>query len=452
MLRRDAKVKRNVTAIVPASWQRLFAVHKRVTNNIAKSQETMQRFMQYQEAVDMTPAQARNALHELALTIGVHEWTLGVIPQSSGDVFLPKRMNIKCVQITDILGYHRGDQPDPSFEKIVTLTQAMEHRIKPLIKSLKFEGRVPTAVIVVEHRNLKKGVRCLGENQEEIVLIMTGGYPSTATREFLHMLAKDKRLARAPFLYFGDHDFQGVDIYKVLKTGSAQQAESNRTMVCPRLQWVGPTRQDLIDSPKKGLESQRKQYKAGHPRASDKDVDTALQRWKADKAQKVQRKFQAATTTDRRLMKSFEKSGWLTAEPEMAAELEEMLAKNSKFRLADMTEVNPDYLSVFIDAKVADFCTQRQKPRAPLGPILTPERQEWLAAQSQSQGRSSSLETLRASTSAPLGQQSAAKKAPAESKKANLAKETSQVSASAPSDEQALSKEDLEALMAVHML
>lgn len=411
MLRRDAKVTRNVTSVVPASWTRLFAVYERLTNNLAKSRETMQRFLEYQQASEMTAAQARNALHELALTIGVHEWTLGVIPQSNGEVSLPRRMKIKLTQVTDILAYHRGGKPDPTYEKTTMLKHAEVHPIEPLIKSLKFEGWVPTAVVVVEHRNLKRAVRSFGQNLEHYVLIMTAGYPSAATREFLHKLAKDKRLAPVPFLYFGDHDFQGIDIYKVLKTGSAQQAESSRTMVCSRLQWAGPTRQDLIDTPEKCLQSKREQYKANYPKRSDKDLNADMKKWKAAKATTVQRKFQVATKTDRSLMRGFEKSGWLKAEPKLAAELEGMLEQNSKFRLADMAEVNSDYLSVFIQARVAEFCkeSQRQTPQALPGPNLTPVRQEWLAAESQSQARSSSLETLRASTSAPRDQEAVSK-------------------------------------------
>ena len=444
MLRRDAKVKRNVTSIVPASWQRLYAVCERLTKNLAKSQETMLRFMQYQEAVEMTAAQSRNALHELALTIGVHEWTLGVIPQATGEVFLPKKMSIKCIEVTNILGYHRGDQPDPAFEQTVTLKPSREHPIKPLIKSLTFEGRLPTAVVVVEHRNLKKHVPCLDENQDDYILVMTAGYPSAAAREFLHMLAKDKSLAHVPFLYFGDHDFQGIDIYKVLKTGSAKSAESSRSMVCSRLRWAGPRRQDLIESPNNCLQAHREQYNAAHPRASDKDVGADMKKWKEAKAKTVQKKFQAANKTDRTLIKGFEKSGWLAAEPEMAAELNEMLEKNGKFRLADMAEINPDYLSVFIEARVASLCTvsQRQPLRALPGPILTPERQQWLAArsqsQSQTQARSSSLETLRASSLAPPGQQSAAKETLAESKTREASRNS-------------LSEDKLEALMALHM-
>ena len=431
MLRRDAKVKRNVTSVVPASWQRLFAMYERLTKNIAKSQETMLRFMQYQEAVKMTAAQSSSAVHELALTIGVHEWTLGVIPQATGEVFLPKKMSIKCIQVTNILGYHRGDKPDPAFEETITLQPAQEHPIKPLIKSLKFEGQCPTAVIVVEHRNIKKHVPCLDEDQDKYILVMTAGYPSGAAREFLHMLAKDTRLARVPFLYFGDHDFQGIDIFKVLKTGSAKSAESNRSMVCSRLRWAGPRRKDLIDSPQNCLQAHRDQYNAAHPRASDKDVEADMRKWKAAKANTVQKKFQAANKTDRTLFKGFEKSGWLGAEPEMAAELKDMLEKNSKFRLADMAEFNPDYLSVFIDARVADLCkeSQRFRPRALPAPVLTPERKQWLAAQSQSQGRSSSVETLRASASAPAHQRLASKE----------------------TDEQSLSKEAIEALASVSL-
>ena len=70
------------------------------------------------------------------------------------------------------------------------------------------------AVIVVEHRNVNT---LLGKsvNFKDAIVILTAGYPSTATVEFLHLLSKDRELEDVPFLFISDHDFQAVHIFTV---------------------------------------------------------------------------------------------------------------------------------------------------------------------------------------------------------------------------------------------
>ena len=59
------------------------------------------------------------------------------------------------------------------------------------------------------------------------------------------MLSLDQNLRKTPFLYLSDHDIHGLQIFQVLKYGSKQNAESNRIMICPRLQGAGPSKEDL---------------------------------------------------------------------------------------------------------------------------------------------------------------------------------------------------------------
>lgn len=62
------------------------------------------------------------------------------------------------------------------------------------------------------------------------------------------MLYNDERLNEKPFLYYAYHDMQGISIFQTLKYGSKNSAWPSASMVCPGLQYVGPTKQDLLDT------------------------------------------------------------------------------------------------------------------------------------------------------------------------------------------------------------
>lgn len=171
MRRRSAKVIRKAAALA-RSWPHLWSVYKRVSTNLAEDTQVMYRFFQYQEADKMTAAQARTALHELALTIGVHEWTLGVVPQPSGEIYLPLGRYIEGFRVIDILRYHRTDVPDQKYREKFTLGEKATSPIEPLVERLRFKGKTPAAVIVVEHRNIKPGMTTLGSKRDDTIVVM----------------------------------------------------------------------------------------------------------------------------------------------------------------------------------------------------------------------------------------------------------------------------------------
>ena len=74
----------------------------------------------------------------------------------------------------------------------------------------------------------------------------TSGYPTLATREFLHLLSETLP-AIVHFLYYTDYDIHGCHIFTILKYGCKATAWASDMMVCPRLVWAGPKRQDFFD-------------------------------------------------------------------------------------------------------------------------------------------------------------------------------------------------------------
>lgn len=178
-------------------------------------------------------------------------------------------------------------------------------------------------------------------------------------------------MARLPFLYLSDHDFQGFQIFQTLKYGATASAWASAIQICPRLTWVGPSKKDLLESPAAYLEAHKSQYKSDRPHESEDEVVRAMRAWQKQKTSSIQRKFVAATKMDRALYRGFERLGWLEHEPELKQEIQQMLETPSKFRLADLSQVSARYIGVFLNAKVVEL-GQLQAQVPVLAPVVTP--------------------------------------------------------------------------------
>ena len=96
-------------------------------------------------------------------------------------------------------------------------------------------------------------------------------------------------------------------------------------MVCPRLEYAGPTRDDLKDSPRLFRPHWEARFRASHPEADDRMVEDRSHRWQKHMKSKVKRKFRVCTKTDHQTKKSFDKLGWLRQEPLVNRALNVML-------------------------------------------------------------------------------------------------------------------------------
>ena len=77
-----------------------------------------------------------------------------------------------------------------------------------------------------------------------IDILQTGGYPLIATREFFNILWRELPRTGANkvrFLYCPHHDPYALQIYTILRWGGRKNAAISRTLVCPALEWAGPT-------------------------------------------------------------------------------------------------------------------------------------------------------------------------------------------------------------------
>ena len=97
------------------------------------------------------------------------------------------------------------------------------------------------------------------------------------------------------------------------------------------------------------------QYRSDFSRKSDEEVAKAVGAWQNQMCNKLEKKFVKATKKDRDIVRAFERLGWLEHEPKLRDEVRQMLEAPSKFRLADLSQVNVRYLRMFMHKKVEVF-------------------------------------------------------------------------------------------------
>ena len=120
------------------------------------------------------------------------------------------------------------------------------------------------------------------------------------------LLYLELRALPIKWLYYSDHDVQGAQIFTVLKSGALATAYSSTQLTCPKLEWAGPTVEQLM---------------AHHVAAFEPDsrnTETLTKHLKDIKAQIVAE----PTRTDHSLLKGMRSAGVLNDEPILASELE----------------------------------------------------------------------------------------------------------------------------------
>lgn len=281
----------------------------------------------------MTLEQVKRILTDLALTIKVHPLALGVLAEDRGKFYLPDGILIDATIISNVIAHHKTNG-SAEFARVKTFKheQGTATNIPQLVEKLKVRiqnKRSVRAVIVTEHANLSSLLMNDRFDINNCIVITTMGYPGFSTCEWIHMLSIDPLLQRTPWLMLVHHDFQGFHIFSKLKYGCRNSAWVSEISVCSQLQCIGPFRDDLLQSPALYRSEWEAQHRADHPRKNDAAIAKAADEWEVQSGRKILRKFTAASTADKSLHKSFERTGWLSHEPMMKEELRMMLRQPS---------------------------------------------------------------------------------------------------------------------------
>ena len=276
----------------------------------------------------MTLERVKRLMLDMALTIQVHPIALGVKGEASGQVSVPLNCKIQATCIANVLDYNdRHKHPGKDFLNGARMTAGL-HSIPEPILSLKVTKSTQTkppgqidAVLVVEHRNLSEVLLEKTFAVGNVIVVMTAGFPDSATKEFLHLLSVNDKTRHLPFLYFGDHDTAGYSIFQCLKYGSRASAWVSPISVCAQLRYVGPTIRDLKQSPVVFRPKWIAQYRVDNPHATNAQVEKAADTWQSQSKRKVEGKLTHLTKKDKQTLTSFERLGWLQHEPLIRQEI-----------------------------------------------------------------------------------------------------------------------------------
>jgi len=146
-----------------------------------------------------------------------------------------------------------------------------------------------------------------------------------------------------------DHDVYGFDVYNVLKYGCKATAWASPTMVCPRLQWAGPTIADLEGQVEVYAPMHREMLRKADTTVTEHRAVAMEQEWKASTLTKLRNKMKSKPLAEdaRTRYNNILKSGILDirCEREFGEELQAMveneqasLSQNRDLRLTDQAQ------------------------------------------------------------------------------------------------------------------
>ncbi|KAL8804042.1 MAG: hypothetical protein Q9182_002833, partial [Xanthomendoza sp. 2 TL-2023] len=369
MLRRRNNLSPRDTGKRIEYWVRLVKTATLLHNMIANRETLKMRFIQYREAGHRENLSlVKQKVVDVALTLQIHPAAFGIQRQGDGTINTPKGVVVETTLVSDIFEWEDRQRSGQGWTQSTRGTKKIGlSGIDVVIPSLVLDIKIKVqsfaridAVIVTEHRSLSQ------LEIDNVLMVMTGGFPSSSTKEYLHLLSVHERLQGIPFLCFVDHDMGGFSIFQTLKYGSKNSAWASKTMVCPQLEYMGPTRQDLRNSIRLYRPAWERQFRVDFPYASGEQVTAAAEKWMRSTSTKVTKKFSKSTKKDLETHRSFEKLGWLNFEDLVKREIDWIIAgyKPSKFRIAALTTVDLDYVRFFIETKLSVRCIQRASPRA----------------------------------------------------------------------------------------
>jgi DNA topoisomerase VI subunit A len=255
-------------------WVNMFVVGHYLMEVIADRKPKRLRGLQYNLRCPrakglISLAKIKTTIETLALSLNIHPYLFGISTQESGTVLVPRGLNIEVRYVSQVFDWaDSGNDVDGT--AWATLSGGRCHKIPFMALEIKRLSKAKlSAVIVVEHISIIDDTSAYGLYFERVLLVATSGYPSRPTLEFLHLLSEASHLRHVPILYFGDHDPHGLHQYLKMKYGSFSSAWCARILVCRRLEWVGPTRQQFQGLLQRMADVTREEEAVTNPSLSD---------------------------------------------------------------------------------------------------------------------------------------------------------------------------------------
>ena len=146
---------------------------------------------QYAKQLSMSPCVLRKMLCDIAVTLKLHPWSLGLEADNDGRIFLPETIVLKVFTTPNLWDTARKIQeignPKDKSERL-----SLVRRFACCNKEIRNEQVIPTkvidieltkgeikAVVVMEHRNLSTRLEWFEKNSKHMILIMVSLLPAS---------------------------------------------------------------------------------------------------------------------------------------------------------------------------------------------------------------------------------------------------------------------------------
>ena len=299
---------------------------------------------------------------DLCLTLKIHPYSLLLDVEQTGRMSVGEDVKLSLYVIHNLA---RASETFNSAGRRLAGTEAV-HADKECCNRLSLSSETPhvipskvygiakystssiKAVLVVEHRNVGVQSNWFRANMKNVLMVMvstsilsrlvkfldtdgfqTGGYPSIATREFLCLLWSyfTSTVVRVPPFYFcSDHDPWAFHIFFLLKYGARKTAAMSTSLVCPTLEWVGPTREDVLQEAENYYTSDwpNENRLRSNADAKNEHADAKIELAKC-KAKLIARMSKEPTAEAKNLIKALGTRGYTELEPTVAEEMQAIL-------------------------------------------------------------------------------------------------------------------------------
>ena len=305
-------------------WARFVAVGLEIIDMVSFCEPRKNRKLGYKHKGTGIPKRmVRKLIFDWAITIGVHPWALGFTAQEGGLVKLPRYVVITCTLRPNVFldeTEKRTLQGPESIipSRIITLTVSSKPKIR--------------AVVISEHRSLDFELAAVCRHFEDIIFVLTGGYPSIAVREFVHLVSINLALANVPFYYFNDHDIYGFQQFKGWKYGFGATAWASPSLICSQLEWGGPSVAAVEATIKPYSQEVMASRQAADPQLTSQVAETQRVQWELKTLNRFRRKMQQAGASEeaRRRVVSMKRTGLIGTEEEgvVDEEIEKMMSSH----------------------------------------------------------------------------------------------------------------------------
>ncbi|KAL8650126.1 MAG: hypothetical protein Q9226_005280 [Calogaya cf. arnoldii] len=268
----------------------------------------------------MTASAYRAMVNDIALSCRMHPTSLGVDAEENGEVFIGKDLQLKIFRAENV--FTTDITKTPKFKILASGSE-----IPSRLYQIRWSGNI-RAVLVVEHKNLATQLSLIKDAFNDVIIVKTQGFPTPSTREFIRTLWNELTCRGTKFVYLSDHDWQGANIFTVLKYGSIRSAWASDIMCCPGLIWAGPTRKELYVYHEARIFGEWARVQEAQNRKSTKESVQAVAQKEWETVQRKLRHVLSAPRTEmeKNLYESyFKRLNLLEHEPELGPELRMML-------------------------------------------------------------------------------------------------------------------------------